>query len=85
MVPESENSGFDGIIRDASKRHGWSQAELAENSGLSRPTIARIEAGNDVTTATVAKVAQVLGLKLELKRTGAQAAASEESVDGDGL
>lgn len=85
MVPVSVNRGFGGIIRDARKRRGWSQAELAESSGLSRPTVARIEAGNDVTTATIAKVARVLGLKLELKRTGSQPADSEESVDGDGL
>lgn len=85
MVPESVIPGIGGIIRDARKRRGWSQAELAENSSLSRPTIARIEAGNDVTTATIAKVAQVLGLRLELKRIGSQPADSEESVDGDGL
>lgn len=83
MVRESVNPGFGGIIRDARKWHGWSQVELAENSSLSQP--ARIEAGNDVTTATIAKVAQVLGLKLELKRTGSQPEDGEESVDGDGL
>jgi hypothetical protein len=32
---------------------------------LARRTIARIEANNDVVTATVAKVAQALGLKFE--------------------
>lgn len=85
MVPESVDPGFGGIIRDARKQQGCSQAELAEKAGLSRPTIARIEAGNDVTTATIAKVAQVLDLKLELKRTGVQSAESEESADGDRL
>ena len=66
-MDEAEQRGFGDVIRDARKRQGWSQAELGEKSGLSRPTIARIEGNNDVTTATIAKVAQALGLKLELR------------------
>ncbi|NLS11205.1 helix-turn-helix transcriptional regulator [Nesterenkonia sp. MY13] len=66
MVEEAQ-PGFGKVIRDARKRQGWSQAELGEKSGLSRPTIARVEADNDVTTATVAKIALALGLKLELR------------------
>ncbi|MFJ6369187.1 helix-turn-helix domain-containing protein [Streptomyces virginiae] len=58
---------FGDTIREARKKHGWSQAELGEKSGVSRPTIARVEANNDVTTATIAKIAQALGLTLELK------------------
>lgn len=56
-----------GTIREARKRRGWSQIELAENSGVSRPTIARVEANNDVNTGTIAKLAHALGLRLELK------------------
>jgi transcriptional regulator with XRE-family HTH domain len=41
--------------------------ELGQKSGVSRPTIARVEAGDDVTVATIGKIAQVLGLQLELK------------------
>lgn len=67
IVGGEETVGFGDIIRDARKKQGWSQAELGEKSGLSRPTIARVEGNNDVTTATIAKVAQALGLKLELK------------------
>ncbi|MFF2387211.1 helix-turn-helix domain-containing protein [Agromyces sp. NPDC058104] len=66
----SRKSGFGDVIREARKKQGWSQAELGEKSGLSRPTIARIEGNNDVTTATIAKVAQALGLKLELRDEG---------------
>ena len=62
-----ELSGFGDVIREARKKQGWSQAELGEKSGLSRPTIARIEGNNDVTTATIAKIAQALGLKFELR------------------
>lgn len=59
--------GFGDIIRAARKKRRWSQAELGEKSGLSRPTIALVEANNDLTTASIAKVAQALGLKLELR------------------
>lgn len=55
------------VIREARKKQGWSQGELGEKSGVSRPTIARVEANHDVTTATIAKVARVLGLKLGLR------------------
>lgn len=41
--------------------------ELGEKAGVSRPTVARVEADNDVNTATIAKIAQALGLKLELR------------------
>lgn len=66
-MTESEQVNFGEIIRDTRKKHGWSQTELGEKSGVSRPTIARVEANNDVTTATIAKIAQALGLTLELK------------------
>lgn len=58
--------GFGEIIRVARKKRGWSQTELGQRSCLSRPTIARVEADSDVTTATLAKIADALGLKLEL-------------------
>ena len=64
---EEDRPGFGDVVREARKKQGWSQAELGEKSGLSRPTIARVEAANDVITATIAKVAQALGLKLELR------------------
>lgn len=66
-MSDPQKVSFGEIIRDARKKHGWSQTELGEKSGVSRPTIARVEANNDVTTATIAKVAQALGLTLELK------------------
>ncbi|MDS1116356.1 helix-turn-helix transcriptional regulator [Gordonia westfalica] len=66
-MSETQQHGFGGVIREARKKQGWSQGELGEKAGVSRPTIARVEANNDVTTATIAKVAQALGLKLELK------------------
>jgi transcriptional regulator with XRE-family HTH domain len=64
---ETERHGFGDVVREARKKQGWSQVELGEKAGVSRPTIARVEANSDVTTATIAKLAQVLGLKLELR------------------
>ncbi|MFD3934478.1 helix-turn-helix domain-containing protein [Streptomyces sp. NPDC058611] len=69
-MSEPEQVNFGDTIRGARKKHGWSQAELGEKSGVSRPTIARVEANNDVTTATIAKIARALGLTLELKDRG---------------
>lgn len=66
-MDEPEPVGFGDVIREARRKEGWSQAELGEKAGVSRPTIARVEANNDVTTATIAKIAQALGLRLELK------------------
>lgn len=69
-MAEVEQRGFGDVIREARKKQGWSQVELGEKSGLSRPTIARVEANNDVTTTTIAKIAQALGLTLELRDDG---------------
>lgn len=66
-MSETEQVSFGDTIREARKKYGWSQAELGEKAGVSRPTIARVEANHDVTTATIAKIAQALGLTLELK------------------
>ncbi|MDT0348130.1 helix-turn-helix transcriptional regulator [Pseudonocardia charpentierae] len=66
-MSEEFGTGFGNVIREARKKQGWSQAELGEKSRLSRPTIARAEANNDVTTATITKIAQALGLTFELK------------------
>ncbi|MCD5422307.1 helix-turn-helix domain-containing protein [Rhodococcus pyridinivorans] len=67
---QREQVGFGATVREARKKRGWSQTELGEQSGLSRPTIARVEANSDVTTATIAKIAHALGLRLELQDPG---------------
>ncbi len=53
-------------IRAARDVRGWSQEVLADRSGVSRPSVARIEAGEDVSTATLSKVVDALGLTLRL-------------------
>ena len=64
---EQARPTFGAIIREARRNRGWSQTELGEHSGVSRPTVARVEADSDVSTATLAKIAEALGLSLELK------------------
>lgn len=56
-------------IHDARVACAWTQRELAERAGVSRPTVARIERGDDVSTATLAKVAAALDLTVALNAT----------------
>lgn len=53
-------------IRGARQERQWSQQQLAEAAGVSRPTVARVEGGEDVSTATLEKVAGALGMRLAL-------------------
>ncbi len=53
-------------IRAARLTREWSQQQLAEAAGVSRPTVARVEGGEDVSTATLEKVAAALGLRVTL-------------------
>lgn len=61
-----DNRGFGTRIRQARQARGWSQEELGARANVSRPTIARIERGDDVSTATLVKVASALGLTVEI-------------------
>lgn len=53
-------------IRGARLRRGWSQDRLASMAGVSRPTVARIEAGQGIGTDRLEKVAESLGLRVDL-------------------
>lgn len=65
QTPPAE--GFGVTIRQERKARGWTQAELGDRAGLSRPTIARVESGNDVSTTTLRRIAEVLGLTLRIE------------------
>ena len=54
-------------VRAARRERGWSQTVLAERADLSRPTIARVELGQDVSTVSLGKIAEALGLRIELR------------------
>lgn len=51
-------------IRTARRDCGWTQATLAESAGVSRPTIARIESGRDISATSLGKIATALDLRL---------------------
>lgn len=53
-------------VRAARNAQGWTQDELAARAGLSRPSIARIERGDDVSTTTMTKVIAALELKISI-------------------
>ena len=53
-------------IREARLVREWSQQQLAEAAGVSRPTVARVEGSEDVSTATLERVATALGMRVTL-------------------
>jgi transcriptional regulator with XRE-family HTH domain len=53
-------------VRDARRALGWSQMELATRAQVSRPTIARVETGANISTGTLDKVAQALVKRLRV-------------------
>lgn len=53
-------------IRNARHALGWSQEELAHHANVSRPTIARVETGQNISTGTLEKVAKALGKRLQV-------------------
>jgi transcriptional regulator with XRE-family HTH domain len=51
-------------LRRLRQRLGWTQQDLAERSGVQRPTISKIETGNrqNLRTTTLQRLAQALGV-----------------------
>lgn len=74
MTIDEEPAANAPMAEMASKVHetrvslGWTQNELAERAGVSRPTVARIERGDDISTATLEKIVLALELRIELTR-----------------
>lgn len=66
-VERTSSAGVAELIREARRARGWSQGELAARTGVSRPTIARIEGGQRVRMGTLETVAQALGFSIELR------------------
>jgi transcriptional regulator with XRE-family HTH domain len=63
-------------IRRARRQHSLTQAALAARSGISRVTIARVEAGGarDVRLGTVTGICEALGLEVSALPSGAEPA-----------
>lgn len=53
-------------VRAARTSLGLTQSMLAAKAGVSRPSVARVEANEDVSTDTLSKISEALGLKLTL-------------------
>ena len=60
-------SGVGSAVRDARRERKWSQTKLGHEAGVSRPTIARIERGDDVSVATLGKVTAAVGLTVRIE------------------
>lgn len=58
--------GIGKDIREARKSLGLTQHELAAKAKVSRPTIARVETGSNISTGTLEKVAKALGKRLRI-------------------
>lgn len=68
-MAETSSSAMSEIalqVRVARTDLGWSQGLLAAKAGVSRPSVARVEASEAVSTDTLSKISEVLGLKLTL-------------------
>lgn len=66
MAPVGDDLVAIGVsIRQARRHQGLSQNELADQAGLSRPTIARLEMGHPVSTSSLFAAARALGLDIE--------------------
>ncbi|MCL2465460.1 MAG: HipA domain-containing protein, partial [Micrococcales bacterium] len=57
-------------IRQARHDARLTQTDVARSAGLSRPTVARVEAGQDVSVSSIQKIAAALGLTLRVERRG---------------
>jgi HTH-type transcriptional regulator / antitoxin HipB len=56
------------VVRKRREELGWSQTELGKHAGMTQSSIARFEAGGtQPTLATLEKLAEALGLTLQVK------------------
>lgn len=60
-------AAFGAAVKAARRERGWSQTELGQRAGVSRPTVARIEQGKDGHTNMFDKVAAALGLSVSVQ------------------
>lgn len=69
--PPGKAHGFGEAVQAARLERGWSQSELAEHAGVSRPTVSRVELGDDPSMRTARKLTAALGLAVQI--AGAEA------------
>lgn len=64
---QQTSAAFGEAVKAARKERGWSQTELGERAGVSRPTVARIEKGQDGHTTMLDRVAAALELTVSIQ------------------
>lgn len=65
------------FIKKERRRQGVTQADFAETIGVSHATLSALENGRSVSTATLERALQFLGLKLVVLPKAVQATVSE--------
>lgn len=58
---------FGEVVKAQRQQKGWSQDHLAAAASVSRPTVARVESGSAVSTATLAKIAGALCIEVSVE------------------
>lgn len=71
--------GFGLAIRQARRARGWTQTDLASWLGVSRPTVAKLEAGGPVSLPLAMRALSMLGAKAVIVRKGE----TVKAADGD--
>lgn len=64
--PPGEARGFGKTVQAARLERGWSQTQLADQAGVSRPTVSRIELGEEPSMRTARRLMNALDLTVEL-------------------
>lgn len=55
------------LVKGARVRHDLSQHALARLAGVSRPTVARLELGQDISMVKLGRIAGALGMRVTLE------------------
>jgi transcriptional regulator with XRE-family HTH domain len=63
------NSDIGARLKQLRRAQGWSQGDVAAQSGIARNTIYDLEAGKNPTLDTVERVAGALGYRAEITLT----------------
>lgn len=66
--PPGEAKGFGKAVQTARLERGWSQTQLAKKAGVSRPTVSRVELGEEPSMRTARQLADALNLIIELNQ-----------------
>jgi transcriptional regulator with XRE-family HTH domain len=61
MLPGSLQRQIGQRIRALRLREGWTQTDLAQRAGVSRPTIERLERGGEITLSRLLRISATLG------------------------